>query len=235
MAVNKLFLFLIILTQSQLVWPSVNSKCINSANYGESLICKESEIVQRNVKGKLVKTIHTQLGAIINSSEIHNEYDLIATFLDFDSWGKYALREGGEILIFKASKKLKSLNKNGNEILRHYAYFGTKAPAPLYRQWVRTVINYWKIPSATNTKALLTYKFINDDGITYVEGEKVLSGPEGLKYYEGVLSILYDPQSLDYIVFTEFWLVPTINILPELAIPSIERGLVALVRGMFEL
>ncbi|OFZ48263.1 MAG: hypothetical protein A2381_08495 [Bdellovibrionales bacterium RIFOXYB1_FULL_37_110] len=233
MAVNKLILFFIILIQSLAIWPSTGSKCMDAANYRESLICTESHIVFRDIKGQRVKTIHTQLGAIINSVDVQNESDLIATFLDFDSWGKYALREGGEILVFRSSKKLKALTQNGNEILRHYAYFGTKAPAPLYRQWVRTVINYWKVPSPLNV--LLTYKFISDDGISHVEGEKVLIGSEGMKYYEGFVSIIHDPKSLDYIVYTEFWLVPSINILPEFAIPSIERGLVALVRGMFEL
>ena len=233
MAVKKLILFFIIFTQSLVVWPSVDSKCMNAANYRESLICKESEIVLREIKGQWVKTIHTKLGAVINSADIPDENDLIATFLDFDSWDEYALRDSGDLLIFRSSKKLETIRKNGKEILRHYAYFGTKAPAPLYRQWVRTVINYWKIPS--NANVLLTYKFISDEGISYVEGEKVLIGSEGMKYYEGVISILNDPKSPDYIVFTEFWLVPTINILPEFAIPSIERGLVALVRGMFEL
>ena len=233
MAVKKLIILFILITQSMVVWPSVDSKCMKAASYRESLICKESEIVLREIKGQWVKTIHTKLGAVINSIDISNENDLMATFLDFDSWDEYALRESGDLLIFRSSKKLETIRKNGKDILRHYAYFGTKAPAPLYRQWVRTVINYWEIPSAANV--LLAYKFISDDGISYVEGEKVLSGPEGMKYYEGVLSILSDTKSSDYIVYTEFWLVPTINILPEFAIPSIERGLVALVRGMFEL
>lgn len=227
----RVILIILTLLLVQKIW--AQPKCIDSNNFGNSLICKESRIIKKFVDGRYRKTINTKLGAIIDADDVEDEKELFNIFLDFNAWGMYAQREGSETVRFRSSRKLATKYIGNREVLRHYTHFATKAPAPLYYQWVRAVINYWKIDPVHDS--LVSYRFISDKGKNQIKGEEVLFGSEGMRHYEGVLSIFFDAENMEYIVYTEFWLVPVINILPEFAIPPIERGLIALVKGMFEL
>jgi len=86
-----------------------------------------------------------------------------------------------------------------------------------------------------NDGAIASLRFEAQKGHFKIPGEHDLTNAQGLKYKAGILHLSYDEEEDVYYVYLINDVVSSIDILPNVAAPYVEKGLVAIFKGMFDL
>ncbi len=193
--------------------PKIPTNC-----FQEKSFCYGNDVVDSE-EGRRV--IRVSLIAKFDNTEYTDHMELVNKFFDFAQWPVYA--EDSQDVKFFESRELDTLNINGKQIRRHLAHYETGAPFPFRRMEIFEVANYYQISSPAG--AFLSYKFVAD-----------MSNPQtkGIKYKVGILH-LAKLQNNDYLVYLTVDVIPAIDLLPKIAAPYIEKAMMGIFTGMFNL
>lgn len=193
--------------------PKIPVDCFDDQNY-----CYGNDVLD-NDEGRRV--IRISLFAKFDGTEYSSHLELVNKFFDFPEWPAYA--EDSRDITFKESREIDPIIVNGQKVRRHLAHYETGAPFPFRKMEVFEVANYFQLPPPNG--GIISYKFVAD-----------MSNPQtkGIKYKVGILH-LAKTQNNDYMVYLTIDVVPSIDLLPKIAAPYIERAMMAIFTGMFNL
>lgn len=194
--------------------PTVPSDCFDRDNY-----CYGSDVTE-NDQGRRV--IRVQLFARVDANEYSSPEALIGKFFDFASWPTYV--QGSRDVSFVESRELEPAERDGQKIRRHLAHYYTGAPFPFRKIEVYEVANYTQLP--TFEGALISYQFLADTSDPNLKG---------LKHKLGILHLALDQESNEYVLYLTIDVIPSIDLLPKIAAPYIEKAMMAIFLGMFDL
>ena len=200
--------------------PNIPDDC-----FDEEVFCHNWEVLKKrnpnNPHGKRV--IRINFFAEIDGFEFDSFNDLVGRFINFDAWPEYT--KNSENIKMSFSKRLPSIvDENGEVIHRHEAHYTMKGPRIIGGKVnVRELALYKQIPLVED--AVASWALKHDKGYEHV----------GIKHKTGVLHLTYDEDSDTYKVYIVLDVIPEINILPKVAAPYTEAGLVDTFKGMFNL
>lgn len=194
--------------------PKIPGNCFNTEVY-----CVSNDVTN-NEEGKRV--IRVQLFAKVDAAEYSSYQDIINKFFAFNQWPTYA--EDSKDVAFFASKEIEPIVVNGQKVRRHLAHYETGAPFPFRKMEVYEVANYF--PLETYNGALVSYKFVAD-----------VSNPQtkGIKHKVGILHMSLNKDTNEFYLYLTIDIVPSIDLLPKIAAPYIERAMMGIFLGMFNL
>lgn len=200
--------------------PNVPDDC-----FDEEIFCHNWEVLKKrnpkNPHGKRV--IRINFFAEIDGFEFESHEDLIGRFINFEAWPEYT--KNSENIKMSYSKRLPSIvDENGVVNHRHEAHYTMKGPRIIGgKVSVRELALYKEIPLADGAKA--SWALRHDENYEST----------GVKHKTGVLHLAYDEDEDVYRVYIVLDVIPEINILPKVAAPYTEAGLVDTFKGMFNL
>ncbi len=191
--------------------PAIPSNCFSSKHF-----CSESSVIRERGK-KVIKVI---IAAKFVKSKYTNPSELVDLYFDFAKWPDYAA--GSSNLNMDFSEVLFVRDSNGVEKKRHHVSYTAKAPWPIRNMKVHDLVEY---DSAT----------VVDGALIFAKFESVANfqDREGIKLNWGEVYVL--EQGKHYVVLFINKVIPSISILPSVAAPYIERPMLDIFKGMFNL
>lgn len=166
------------------------------------------------------KVIYIDFNAFLSSDDYPTPDEILPRFFAFDKWTDYT-RGSRDIRMLK-SEKWSPVVVNGREYLRHFVHYITRAPWPLEEAEIVELSHYSPLPAyegaVTSWKFELIHDFNQNKGLAYKVGEVHLAQHEG-----------------GHRVFIRIALIPEINVLPEVALPFVEKAFLAIFKGMFDI
>ena len=205
--------------------PTIPNGC-----FDDKLFCSEWSIA--DVNG--MRVIRVKFVAMAYTSDYPTPQSIVDKYFDFAHWGDYA--QGTDSISIENS--VLRGTEGQNDKLYHYVRYVMQAPFPISHMRIREVTQYTRMEPAAG--AVLSYRFALVPGLQtglpeYEDRYKTLNGPEGVKYKEGEIHIQYNQENGEYVLFMMTDVVPGIDLLPKVAAPYIERGIVAVAKGMLNL
>ena len=194
--------------------PVAPSNCFSGKSY-----CSGWNVLT-NSEGK--KVIRVRIFAKLSISDMGSLDDVEGFFFDFSKWKDYA---AGSENISILDSELRYVRVNGQERKRHFVRYSAKAPWPIRNMNVVDLMEY-KIASADYPATLKSYTFRQVPGF---------SDREGVKYNIGELHIVKTSDLKSYLVTFVTDVVPSIDLLPKVAAPYIQRPMLDVFKGMFNL
>lgn len=200
--------------------PVIPENCFEASVYCHHWKVFESKDPE-NPHGKRV--IRIMFFAQLDAYEYDSYHNIIDTFEQFDQWPEYT--KNSENVTITYSVKLPTIvNEEGQEIHRQEAHYTLKAPRIIGGKVnVRERVLYQELEKANNAET--SWSFTHD--ATY--------NLQGLKHKTGVLDISFNKEQEVYFLYLTLDVIPEINILPKLAAPFIEAGIVDIFKGMFKI
>ncbi len=224
MSVMASFLLVGSLFASKTEVPTIPAGCFANGK----VFCTQTDVVRSGDN----KVIRVNLFAAISMDDYSSINEITEFYFDFAQWPTYAA--GSQSVEFVKSMSLSPVMIDGKKVLRHYAYYYTKAPWPISRSKVREVAYYYELPPAPGAAKSIHFEAITNQ-VFQIPGEEELNGAEGLKYKAGDLHVKLDTANNQYLVFLTTDVIPSITLLPGVAAPYVEAGIVAVFKGMFGL
>lgn len=200
------------------VLPPVPEGCFSSEVY-----CNYWEVLEKNnpanPHGKRV--IRINFFAQLDAFEYDSYHDIIGRFQDFPAWMDYT--KNSDDIDMSYSVRLPSIiDTDGKTLHRHEAHYTVKGPRIIGGKVnVRELAMYKELEPFPGQ--LTTWSMRHDENYKL----------QGLKYKTGILSLSYNQEQEVYLAIVILDVVPEINILPKVAAPYIETGLLATFKGMF--
>lgn len=193
--------------------------------FDENVYCHNWKILKKNdpenPHGKRVTRIY--FFAQLDSIEFRDYHEIIDQFNDFEKWPKFT--ENSNNVGFTHSVRLPQIiDEDGRVIKRHEAHYWIKGPRIIGGKVnIKEIVHYKEIEAIPGS--LTTWTFRHDENYAM----------KGLKHKTGTLAITYDDDEEAFTVFLIMDAIPEINILPKLAAPYVEAGVVDTFKGMFGL
>lgn len=236
-----LFVTLLVFSSINLLQASGEKSFFNPpANcFDENTYCFKTTVIYGTDN---TRYIHTNLYAMINEDEIESTDALLAKYIDFNKWPKYVERK--DALRFVRSVALPPIyetDADGNKSprYRHFSHYFTKAPFPINSLEVKEYSMYRYIlpktmPEWSDADNILHFELLKGRQEIPELGE-VLEAPVGLKNKFGNIAIKHDKENHRYLLMAETNITPAIDLLPGIAAPYIEKSIVSVFEGIFDL
>ncbi|MBT3983582.1 MAG: hypothetical protein HOE90_19660 [Bacteriovoracaceae bacterium] len=211
-------IFLILSTSAFALDVSVPKNCFNVKNY-----CSKSQVVRKGVK----KYSRVELFSVLSEDDYDSEQVILDTYFAFSNWKKIT-RDKPNIGVHKSL----SLKDQDSSKLQ-YVDFTIKAPFPVMKLKIKMVIDYKKNLKDTESSVFHFNGLINKSHT--IPGVGVLRKAVGVVEFSGLISVKYLEDDGEYLVYLIFNSIPELNILPGLTAPYLERAMLDLYKGLFEI
>ncbi len=206
--------------------PQIPYECFDYDIY-----CSHFKLVEKIIDGQKTKVIEATIFVVL-SKEDYSIKNIIDLFFNFDSWKEYAESEGSNAIVFQSSMHLGTFERDGHTVHKQYIHSFLKAPAPIFSITFRGVGHFWLTDPVVGATHSGKFNYL-DKGYFHIPNEPPLDGAEGYKYHAGEYHLKADKDEV-YIYF-KAWVIPEINLLPQIAAPYIEQSYLSLLKGMFSL
>jgi hypothetical protein len=193
--------------------PPVPDKCFVDQNY-----CYKSWVANDPEVGG--KVIFIDFHGFFSRDDFPAPEDILPRYFDFSQWINYT--SGSQDVNIITSEKWEPVVIDGQEHLRHFVHYKIRAPWPLEEAEIVDLSHYFQLPAYDG--ALVSWKFDLDHNFDRNRGVKHKAGYIHLAQYEG-----------GHRVYISIAVVPEISILPEVALPYIEKAFLTIFKGMFDM
>jgi len=190
--------------------PNPPSDCFSRQNF-----CSSSQVT-RDQEGRRV--IRVTIFAKLDKSKYGQWQELKELYFDFAKWPDYASHSKNIDMI--ASEQRPSTDSR--YFVEHYAKYYAKAPFPIGKMEVEDLVSYHEIASPS-PNGVLSVEFLERPDFT---------ARKGLKFNRGELHLLQNDQNWNVVFIND--VIPSIDILPKVAAPYIERSMMDIFHGMFD-
>jgi len=209
-----LFVF-ILLTQNSFALPEIPTDCFADKEY-----CHSHKILKDPNRKKYIQI---NFFAELSADEFDSIEEIEDIFSDFPAWMEY-VKNADNVDMKNSVTRFSGDTEAGEHLRIHEAEYTIKAPMPVKRVKVKEVTIYKK-----------TVPFEGAESSWFFYLDRSYKDLTGVKDKKGELHVTFDPEQNIYRFYILINVWPEINILHTVAAPYIERGLVSIFKGMFDL
>ena len=190
--------------------PAFPSDCFIGKNF-----CSRSQVLHDQQNRRVIRA---EIFVQMSKAEYSNYEELKDLYFRFQDWPSYA-GDSDSITFIESTPKQGPAPQSA---IRHLAHYTTKAPWPVSHAEVFDLVEYKEIAKATNVVYAVEFAQVPD-----------FSSRKGVKYNYGQLHLL-DDQHDRWLVYFYSDVIPSMDILPNVAAPFILKPMEDILRGMFK-
>lgn len=206
--------------------PTIPAGC-----FDDKLYCTETAVVDASDGHRVIRV---KFVAMTTINEFPTAQSIVDKYFSFGDWFDYA--RGTDAIKIEQSA-LRGV-EGDNDKLFHYSRYIVQAPFPINKSRVREVSQYNRMTPVPGAVISYSYSLVQSSHTNLPEEDvkwKTLNGSEGVKRKDGEIHIQFNEETGEYYLFMVTDVIPGIDLLPKVAAPYIERGIVAVAKGMLNL
>ncbi|MBF0205862.1 MAG: hypothetical protein HQK53_03150 [Oligoflexia bacterium] len=207
-------------------FPTPPSDCFNINAY-----CSKTDIVYDGS----TRYIQVTLFASIDESAFSNADALTEHYLNFDRWAEFL--QGRESIRMVRSKTISAVYENKHpKLITQFDHYYGEAPFPFWSTEIKEVVAYRQLsPSPIeDSEVAYEYELVKGQHDFPEFGEKFMDAV-GVKNKYGRMFIKLDKDNNRYLSYSVTQVTPSIDILPSIAAPYIEKIVVTIFESVFNL
>jgi hypothetical protein len=205
----------ILMSQTAFALPEIPADCFTDKVY-----CHSHKVLKDPNRKKYFQI---NFFAELSADEFESIEEIEEIFSDFPAWIDYT-QDSENVDLTTSLTRFRGDTEAGEHLRIHEAEYTMKAPRPLNRVNVKEVSIYKK--TAPFEGAAASWFFYLDRSYKELKG---------VKDKKGELHLVYLPQQNVYRFYVLINVWPEINILHKVAAPYVEKALVSIFLGMFDL
>ncbi len=210
-----LLLALILISQNVFALPEIPEDCFTDKVY-----CHFHKVLKDPNQKKYIQVIFF---AELSGDEYESIEEIEEIFSDFPAWIEYT-KDSEDVDMKTSLTRFRGDTEAGEHLRIHEAEYTMKAPRPINRVNVKEVTIYKK-----------TVPFEGADSSWFFYLDRSYEDLQGVKDKKGELHLVYLPEQNIYRFYVLINTWPEISILHKVSAPYVEKALVSIFLGMFDL